>query len=385
MSEVSIRVAGVGVEPFTKRSERPIAAMGVNAVVEALKDSVIDRERVDALFVGHVFGGSLLGQQVAKDVGLDGLPIFNHENACASGGFALAHAVMALRAGLYSTVVVLGIEKLSALGGGLLPVGQDDPEILAGLTMPASYALRAASYFDRFGGSPEDLANVAVKSRQRAVGNPLAMFRKETTLEDVMDARTIAGAITLFQMSPNADGAAAVLLTTAPDVGDSSRPPVHITASQVASGRFYQGERDLTWPDITLRAAQAAYAEAQIEPGQVDVAEVHDAATVGEVIYYEALGFCERGAGLDLVRQMLHEPDNAPVQVNAGGGLLSRGHPLGATGVAQVSELTRQLEGRAWGLQVPDATVAVSHCTGGGVWGMDNGAASVHILTTGTG
>ena len=378
MTSSPVRIIGAAQTDFGKFRDRSLESIAIEAGIAAVRDAGVDRTDLQALFCGNAYAGSLVGQRISKEMGLDGLPVFNHENACASGASALAHACLAVAAGQFTTVLVLGVEQLSALGGGLLPIGEDDPEIAAGLTMPAAYAMRTESYLSRFGGKPEDIAQVAVKSRRQAGGNPRAQYRTPVTVDEVMESRLIADPITLLQMCPNADGAAALVVTSDPAAGGDDRS-VQVLSSVVASGQFFQGWRDMAWPDITLRAVEEAYGQAGVTAADVDVVEVHDAAAIGEIMYYEALGLCERGEGMSFV--FSQESSLAGrTAVNTGGGLLSRGHPLGATGVVQVVELVAQLRGETGANQVSGAEVALAHCTGGGIWGVDNGACAVHVL-----
>ncbi|MBM9463462.1 thiolase family protein [Aeromicrobium sp. YIM 150415] len=378
MTSSPVRIIGAAQTDFGKFRDRSLESIAIEAGIAAVRDAGVDRTDLQALFCGNAYAGSLVGQRISKEMGLDGLPVFNHENACASGASALAHACLAVGAGQFTTVLVLGVEQLSALGGGLLPIGEDDPEIAAGLTMPAAYAMRTESYLSRFGGKPEDIAQVAVKSRRQAGGNPRAQYRTPVTVDEVMESRLIADPITLLQMCPNADGAAALVVTSDPAAGGDDRS-VQVLSSVVASGQFFQGWRDMAWPDITLRAVEEAYDQAGVTAADVDVVEVHDAAAIGEIMYYEALGLCERGEGMSFV--FSQESSLAGrTAVNTGGGLLSRGHPLGATGVVQVVELVAQLRGETGANQVSGAEVALAHCTGGGIWGVDNGACAVHVL-----
>ena len=379
MTSSPVRIIGAAQTDFGKFRDRSLESIAIQAGIAAVRDAGVDRTDLQALFCGNAYAGSLVGQRISKEMGLDGLPVFNHENACASGASALAHACLAVATGQFTTVLVLGVEQLSALGGGLLPIGEDDPEIAAGLTMPAAYAMRTESYLSRFGGKPEDIAQVAVKSRRQAVGNPRAQYRSPVTIDEAMESRLIADPITLLQMCPNADGAAALVVTSDPAAGGDDRS-VQVLSSVVASGQFFQGWRDMAWPDITLRAVEEAYGQAGVTAADVDVVEVHDAAAIGEIMYYEALGLCERGEGMSFVFSQQSSLAGATA-VNTGGGLLSRGHPLGATGVVQVVELVAQLRGETGANQVPGAEVALAHCTGGGIWGVDNGACAVHVLS----
>jgi acetyl-CoA acetyltransferase len=374
-----VYVAGVGMTAFGKFKETPVEAMGQSAVRAALRDSGLTRQDIDAAYCGSVMQGLLVGQRILKDVGLSGVPVFNHENACSSGSSALSQAWLSVAAGLCDAVLVVGAEKLSGLGGGPLPIDTDDPEIEQGVTMPAIYAMRTRAYLEKYGGSVEQVAGVTVKNRRHAADNPYAQYRDPVTVDEVLGSRLIADPITLLQMCPNADGAAAAILCAEDGLKDAARAKVRILASVVTSGKFEQGYRDMTTPDISIRASTSAYEMAGCKPQDIDVVEVHDAAAIAEVLYYEALGLCSSGDGLAFLDSGA-TAIGGQVPVNPSGGLLCRGHPLGATGLAQVAELTWQLRGEAEDRQVAGARTALAHCTGGGIWGVDNGVCAVHIL-----
>ncbi|WP_244447151.1 thiolase family protein [Hoeflea sp. BAL378] len=373
-----VYVIGGAMTPFGKHPDVSAEALAQTAVLGAIEDAGIDRRSIEAAYVGSVFQGSLAGQRVLKDLGMTGVPIINLENACSSGATALSQAWLAVAAGQVETALVIGLEKLSSRGGGPLALNTGDPEIDQGLTMPALYAMRTRAYFDKHGGSIEQVAQVTVKNRRHAATNTYAQFRDACTVEQVLASRPVADPITLLQMCPNADGAAAVVISAKPKETGTQKN-VRILGSVVASGKFAQGYRDLTVPDISIQAAQRAYEMAGVGPGDVNLAEVHDAAAIAEVIYYEALGFCEPGEGL----RFLSDGESSiggRVPVNPSGGLLCRGHPLGATGVAQIVEIMWHLTGRAGDRQVEGAKIGLAHCTGGGIWGVDNGACSIHVL-----
>ena len=373
-----VYVIGGAMTPFGKHPDVSAEALAQTAVLGAIEDAGIDRRSIEAAYVGSVFQGSLAGQRVLKDLGMTGVPIINLENACSSGATALSQAWLAVAAGQVETALVIGLEKLSSRGSGPLALNTGDPEIDQGLTMPALYAMRTRAYFDKHGGSIEQVAQVTVKNRRHAATNNYAQFRDACTVEQVLASRPVADPITLLQMCPNADGAAAVVISAKPKETGAQKN-VRILGSVVASGKFAQGYRDLTVPDISIQAAQRAYEMAGVGPGDVNLAEVHDAAAIAEVIYYEALGFCEPGEGL----RFLSDGESSiggRVPVNPSGGLLCRGHPLGATGVAQIVEIMWHLTGRAGDRQVEGAKIGLAHCTGGGIWGVDNGACSIHVL-----
>lgn len=371
-------VIGGAMTTFGKHPDESAEALAQSAVLEAIADAGINRQAIEAAYVGSVFQGSLAGQRVLKDLGMTGIPVINLENACSSGATALSQAWLAVSAGQVETAIVIGLEKLSVRGSGPLALSTGDPEIEQGLTMPALYAMRTRAYFDKHGGSIDQVAQVTVKNRKHAATNNYAQFRDACTVEEVLASRPVADPITLLQMCPNADGAAAVIISAKPkNTGNGKN--VKILGSVVASGKFAQGYRDLTVPDISIQAAQRAYEMAGIGPEDVNLAEVHDAAAIAEVIYYEALGFCEPGEGLHLLSAG-ETSIGGRIPVNPSGGLLCRGHPLGATGVAQIVEIMWHLTGRAGERQVEGAKVGVAHCTGGGIWGVDNGACSIHVL-----
>ena len=203
--------------------------------------------------------------------------------------------------------------------------------------------------------------------------------QKPVTLEEVLESKPIADPLTLLQCSPNSDGSSAIIVCSDEAAAELGLQPVSIKASVITSGKFSDAPRDLTMPDVTLRAVRQAYADAGIGPKELDLAEVHDAFSIAEVLYYEALGLCDRGAGARYVADGRADIDG-DCAVNPSGGLISRGHPVGATGVAQLAEAYDQLTGRAGARQVLGASVALTHVTGGGIAGVDNGACGVHVL-----
>ena len=321
----------------------------------------------------------MAGQRVLGRIGLTGLPISNIENACSSSSSALRHGVMAVRSGEYDVVLVIGVEKLTKFGGGTLPLEEEDWEVSQGLVMPALYAMRAQRYMHDFGLTKQQLAGIAVKNRANGALNADAQMRKPVTLDEVLSSRPVADPFTLLQCCPTGDGAAAIVLCADSVAREYRSDPIRVLASDLTSGKFTSGYRDMTIPEITVRGAKEAYEEAGVGPEDIDVAEVHDAFTIAELIYYEAFGFCPRGeagAFLDSGATAI----GGRIAVNPSGGLLAKGHPIGATGAAQVVEVIRQLRGEAGARQVPGAKVGLAHATGGGISGFDHGACSIHIF-----
>lgn len=372
-------VVGTGLIPFGKYPDKTLAEIGWPAVKQALLESELPPRSIDAVYCGSALGGMLSGQRVMKSLGITGMPIINIENACSSSSSALAAAWTAIGSGQMDVAVVIGVEKLTKFGGGTLPLEKEDWEVNQGMVMPALYAMRAQRYMHEYGLTREQLADVSVKAHEHGALNPNAQIRKRVTREEVMASRPVADPFTLWHCCPTGDGAAALVLA-AGDVARKTRSnPVRVEASEVTSGIHTNGYRDMTWAELTARGAREAYEMAGIGPEDIDVAEIHDAFTIAELMYYEAFGFCERGRAYELLSSG-RTSIGGDIVVNPSGGLLSRGHPVGATGAAQAVEIVRQLEGRAGKHQVNAAKVGIAHATGGGIAGLDHGACSIHIF-----
>jgi benzoylsuccinyl-CoA thiolase BbsB subunit len=374
-----VAVIGVGMTKIGKFPDRMLSSIGREAVLAAIKDAGVPPKEIQAAYSGTLVGGSLLGQRIFKDLGMTGMPINNMENACSSGSSALREAWLGVASGLYDMVIAVGSEKLSALGGGTLPLEKEDLEANEGMVMPALYAMRARRYMADYGATPEHLAKVVVKSRRCASKNPYAQFNKETTVEEVLNSRMIADPITLFQCCPTGDGAAAAVICSLDKARQYTSQPILIKGSVLVSGRFTNGFRDMTTPEITVRASKLVYEMAELGPEDINVAEVHDAFSIAELLYYEALGFCRRGEAPKLIDEGITDI-NGRIPVNPSGGLISKGHPTGATGLVQSVEIVWQLRGQAGVRQVSNAKAGLTHCTGGGIYGLDHGACSIHIF-----
>lgn len=377
-----VAVAGVGMTTFGKQPERSLEALGQEAVLAALDDAGLTPDRLEAAYCGNALGGGSVGQRVLAGIGITGLPVVNVENACASGSTAFREGWLLVAAGIYNVVLVLGAEKLSDRFNGIVTLDREaEPETKLGLTMPANYAMIAQRHMAEHGTTREQLAWVSVKNHRHGCLNPFAQYQVEFSLADVLESRMIADPLTLYQCCANSDGAAAAVLVEESLSGAVSRAPVWVLGSGLASGTSLRRQRDMTWSDITAHAAQAAYTQAKIGPADVDVAEVHDAFTIGEIVACEALGFCMHGQGGRLAESG-ETTLSGRLPVNPSGGLLSKGHPVGATGVAQIAELVWQLRGEAGARQVPGARIGLAHTLGGGVAALDGVACVVTILSS---
>lgn len=376
-----IYIAGVDMTSFGRHAAS-MQDLAQTAVMGAVDDAGLELGSVQAFYAANVFGGMVLGQVLLRDLGLCGLPIYNVQNACASGATGVHLACHALQAGVYDTVVVFGVEKLTGMGGGTLPLQLNDYMtdlyVRAGMALPAMYAMRATRYLHEFGIDAEELGAVAVKNRFHGSLNPYAQTRTPVSIEEVMNSRMVFDPLTLMQCCPSAvDGAAALVLTTKQP--NQRAKPVRVLASVIQSGRAEEPGDDILAAEITARAAKLAYQEAGVTPGDLSMVELHDAFSIAELIYYDALGLCKRGEAHELLKSGA-TTFGGRVVVNPSGGLLAKGHPLGATGVAQMVEAVWQLEGRAGDRQVNGAELALTQCTGGGIAGVDHAASAVHIL-----
>jgi acetyl-CoA acetyltransferase len=372
MSRVGIM--GVGLTPFGKYDDFAVEDIARWAVVDALKDAGITREDVQAVYAAHLYQGEVFGQRILRGLRFPTLTITNVENACAGGSTAVREAWLAVVSGQYEVVLAIGAERM---GRGLINFVSADMEVALGNTAPAQYALVAQRHMYEYGTSAEAFAGIAVKSRYHASLNPNARFRDRVTVEEVLASRPIASPITLLQCCRNGSGAAAVVVASEAWCRRRGGPAVWIEASGLLSWMADKDQTDLTSYGATRPAAKLAYEQAGIGPEDVDVVELHDAFTTGELLHYEGLGLCAKGDGAKLVADGITTLGGR-VPVNVSGGLLSKSHPLGATGVAQFCELVWQLRGEATGRQVEGARIGLAHTQGG--TGLEAGANCVTIL-----
>ncbi|MEE9299119.1 MAG: thiolase family protein [Acidimicrobiia bacterium] len=375
-----VHVLGVGMTQFGKHPDKDAADLGAAALQEAVADAGIDPRLIEAAYCGHVFQGMVTGQRILAQVGLAGIPLSNVENACSSGATAIREASLAIRAGEHDVVLAVGTEHLTSRFRGAFTPDKSDPEAAVGATMPSVYAMRARRYMEEFGMTRHQLALVAVKNKRNAAANPLAHFRKEITVEDVLESRPIADPLRLHDCSPVTDGAAAIVLAgdrAAKKLGDGRT--IRLAASTLFTGSVDVEPTSMTFEPLTHKTAVAAYERAGIGPGDVDFAEVHDCFSIAEVLRVEGLGLFDQGEYPGAVER--GEADiGGRLPINPSGGLLGKGHPLGGTGVAQVVEIVRQLRGEAGGRQIADAKVGLAHCRGGKAVGIEGAACTVQIL-----
>jgi acetyl-CoA acetyltransferase len=369
---------GVGTSSYGLFPERRVESLAWEAVAEAIRDAGISPGDVDAIVVGSVFGPPGVATRVQRGIGIAGVPMWTVENACASGTSAYHEAVEAVRLGRFRCVLVLGVDQMSTLFSGAIVPEATDPEGASSLPLPGLYALQARRYVDEFGVTPEQLAAIAVKNKRNGLDNPRAQLRNNAPdVEEVLGSRMIADPLTFLQCCPTSDGAGAAIV--GPDRGNPE--DLRIEASVMVSGALWDHRSDEVWGYASVaRAAEQAFARSGRTPQEIDVLEVHDAFTIGEILTLEALGLAPRGKGAELAPSG-HTTRAGAQPVNPSGGLLSRGHPLGATGTAQLAEIAWQLRGRAGARQVHRHRVGLVETMGGGAAGMDGNACVVTILS----
>jgi acetyl-CoA acyltransferase len=380
MSEVYL--AGVGMFPFGVHARRTLVDMAGEAAGLALNDAGLKPGRVEMGFFGSataapIFKDVTVGQNVYWQVGVNKIPIFNVENACTSGSAAFYLAANAIAAGQAEVVMVVGGEKMCVPEVGLLNSGATELDTQLGLVTPASFAMRAVRHMCEFGTTPEQIAEVAVKNRLHASLNPMAQFREPVTIEEVLASPMIADPLTRLQCCPIADGAAAVVLCSKKSAA-SIPGALRVRAWAYGTGD-YRNPQDMARWGTDYRTCAKAYELAGLGPDDIDLVECHDAFTIGEILHYEALGLCEPGEGGRLAASG-DTTLGGPIPVNVSGGLLSRGHPPAATGLAQIWELATQLRGHAGDRQASGVSTALAHCMGGDKDG-DSKSCTVIIIT----
>ncbi len=375
---MKIKVLGTGLTKFGELWDKSLLDLAQEASMEAIKESNLSTDKIEAVFVANMIHGKLSGQDhlgalIASSLGIKGAS-FRIEGACASGGLAVHLAIQPLLAGTYKNVLVVGVEKMtdvptSDISTALMGAGSE-AERKAGLTFPALYALMAKAHIAKYGTTRVHMAQVAVKNHFHASLNEKAQFPYEVSLEKVLESPVISTPFTLFDVSPITDGAGAVVLTS-----DISTPGVYITGSAVATDTVDLAQRkSLTEIVATKEASQKALKQAGVETSDIKVAEVHDCFTIAEILAMEDLGFCKKGEGGDFVAKGITRLGGR-MPVNTSGGLKACGHPVAATGVKQIIEVTHQLQNRAGKRQVMGANIGLTHNVGG-----SGATVVVHVL-----
>jgi acetyl-CoA acetyltransferase len=369
-----VRVVGIGLHPYQAASETPYVTLGLRAVREALADAGIGWRDVESAVTGTALLGIAASRAMLRHLGATGIPMAQVENASASGSTAFAHACLEVASGVHDVVLALGVDKPARMA--LAPGKTGIRDLVGSRVAPFThFALLANEYMHRSGVGPAEVAAVAVKQSRNAAHNPYAQRQKARTLEEVLAPPRIAGALTRLQCCPVGEGAAAVLVASDDAIARlrmERRRAIRVLASVTRTERPYAGARSFD-AELTRETTAQAYQEAGVGPRDLDLIELHDAFTIEELLYVEAMGLCAEGEGAGLLARG-ETAIGGRCAVSASGGLLSMGHPIGPTGLGQIAELTRQLRGEAGPRQQPRARTALAHMVGVGA------VCVVHVL-----
>ncbi|MDI6819701.1 MAG: thiolase domain-containing protein [Candidatus Hodarchaeaceae archaeon] len=383
-----VAIIGVGLTKFGELWDVSFRQMIVEAGARAIEDAGIDGKQIDAMYVGNMSAGQFIHQEhiaslIVDHAGLLPIPCTRVEAACASGGLALRQAFIAVASGIHDIVVAAGIEKMTDILAeqtteALATAADQEWEAFVGSTFPGIYALMARRHMHEYGTTEEQMAMVAVKNHHNACFNPCAQYHMEVTIEDVLKSALVASPLKLLDCSPITDGAACAILVPAEKARRYTDTPILIAGTGQASDAISLHDRQtLTGLRATVEAVRAAYKMAGVEARDVDLAEVHDCFTIAEIMAIEDLGFCKKGEGGKITEQG-ETALGGRIPINTSGGLKGKGHPVGATGIAQAVEIAQQLSGEAGKRQVEGAQIGLTHNVGG-----SGGTAVVHIFKRG--
>ena len=379
MSDVYI--VGTDMIKFGKFPDRSVEALGAESAHGALDDAGVTINDMQALYSGNLMqAAAMVGQRIQQEIGQTGIPVINTSNACATGATALREAWMGIKAGIYDRVLAVGVEKMAGAGmlggGGGGAKGIPTEGLMGSGSMPCVFAEAGMAHSKDYGTTFEQFATIAVKNHHHSTMNPKARYQIETPLEEVMGAEMISYPNTKLMCSVNVDGSAAAVLMSEKEVkkrGLTSQA-VKIRASVLTTDPWT--DRDEVMPDVntcTRNAAKEAYERAGIGPDDLDLVELHDCFATAEVLHYENLGLCGDGEAPKLIDEKSTWL-GGKIPVNVSGGLLSKGHPIGATGVANVYEICQHLRGQAGKRQVEGARLGLAHVIGLGT------CCGIHVL-----
>ncbi len=384
----NVYVLGTGMIKFGRYPDKTVPELGAEAALIALKDAGITIKDVEMFASGNLYqANAMVGQRILQQIGQTGVPVINVANACATGSTAFREAYLSVASGMYDVTMAVGVEQmgkqglLGGGGGGSDPAYSTEGRIGSGL-MPAVFGQAGVEHMRKYGTKLEHFAKISVKSHKHATKNPFSQYRNEVSLDDVMKARMVAFPNTLYMCCPTGDGAAAAILVSEDKLKQfaAGRKRPKVAASVLTSDPYT--DRDLTLPDVstlTRRAAQKAYELAGVGPKDVNLTELHDCFATAELVHYENLGLCGDGEAGKFIEEGggQHPGLGGKSPVNVSGGLLSKGHPLGATGVANICEVVWHLteDERAKERLVPNAKVGMAHVIGLG------SACTINILT----
>lgn len=369
-----VAITGIGSTLFGKHEGRGLESLAVEAANAALRNAGVSRKEIGALYLGNFIAGPLSGQEVlagivADELGLENIPCTKVEGACASGGIAFRHAVLAVSSGQCDAALVVGVEKMTHASGGQVTQAlncamdnrSDGP---SGLTFPGLFGLAWRIHAEKYGTTRDEVSSVVIKNKANGLKNPLAQLGAELSFDTIRQSQSIADPIQLYDCCPVSDGAAAIVVVAKDRAKGAPDLPIDVLASvQTRGSPRIAGHRDIVSFDATVKAAEFAYRAAGLSPKDIDLVELHDCFSMAEIIDSEDLGLVPRGMGAKWAAEGRTRV-SGDIPINPSGGLLAKGHPVGATGVGQLYEAVLQLRG-IHANQVKDAGIAMTHNLGG--------------------
>ncbi|HEY6420423.1 MAG TPA: thiolase family protein [Candidatus Binataceae bacterium] len=369
-----VYVVGIGLHRYQRMSETPYVTLGLTAVREALGDANIEWRSVESAYTGTALVGMAASRPMLRHLGATGIPMAQVENASASGSTAVRQACLDVASGITDVSIAVGVDKPGPVA--MAPAKTNIHDLVGRRVVPYThFALLANEYMNRYAATAEQVAAVAVKNNRNGANNPYAQRQKAVTLEEVLAGPQISGSLTRLQCCPVGEGAAAVIVASDDAIEklriNRSRA-VRVTASVSRSERIYRGEKNFD-AELTRETVSQAYEHAQISPKDLDVVELHDAFTIEELLYVEAMGLCGEGEGVRMIASGA-AGIGGRCAISVSGGLLAMGHPIGPTGAGQVVEITRQLRGEAGVRQQENARIGLAHMVGIGA------VCVVHVL-----
>lgn len=369
-----VYVVGIGLHRYQRMSDTPYVRLGLTAIREALADAAIEWRTVESAYTGTALVGMAASRPMLRHLGATGIAMAQVENASASGSTAVRQACLDVASGLTDISLAVGVDKPGPIAGA--PGKTHIRDLVGRRVVPFThFALLANEYMDRYGASAQQVAMVAVKNNRNGANNPCAQRQKAVTLEEVLAGPPISGSLTRLQCCPVGEGAAAVIVASDDAIeklGLNRARAIRVTASVSRSERVYLGAKNFD-AELTRETVAQAYEEAQISPHDLDVVELHDAFTIEELLYVEAMGLCGEGEGARLISSGAVDIGGR-CAISASGGLLAMGHPIGPTGAGQIVEITRQLRAEAGVRQQPNARLGLAHMVGVGA------VCVVHVL-----
>jgi acetyl-CoA acetyltransferase len=364
-----VAVVGVNMLKFGRYPDKDVIQLGSEAAIAALKDAGASINDIEIVVSGNLYqSNAMVGQRIMKEIGATGVPVINVANACATGSTAFREAYYSVASGAYDSALAIGSEQMGKMGllgaGGGGDRAYSTEGVMGTGLMPGVFGQAGVEHMRKYGTTQEQIAKIAVKNHKHSLLNPLAQYQVDTPLEDVLNARVIAWPNTLYMCCPTGDGAAAAVLMSAEKAKQFTTKPVWVAASVLTSDPY--SDRNPTMFDIntlTKNAAKEAYEKAGIGPEDLDMVELHDCFATAELVHYENLFLCGEGEAGKLIDDG-ETYNGGKIPVNVSGGLLSKGHPLGATGVANVAEIVWHLREQAGDRQVKGAKTGLAHVIG---------------------